>query len=627
MNVHTRYSIAWAVSVAAAVGLMLVPEVGGVPQETLVAVLSVLAAGVVAGALIFQFLGDRAIIVTQSPMMYAAVGVVGALVLATVFSVSLQQAFFGTSMEVGTVMSFCALALFFLAGRRAFLHDGMIRAYFRVFVSVWLLAGVALLATFIFGTGQAFNVVTIGALGGFVLLIALARFELSVARVSPLVLGAVAAGAVVLGSDQSTYLALSLGALCIAAIKLAMTASGTGRVRVPYAASGVVLLAGLCVVMTPTPPIDGFSGLGSIRPSWQATQLIFSSAASDSPLHAVVGTGPASFSYAWNKYKPEIINVTPVWNTNFSAAVGGVPTLAVTGGLLLAGAVLVLIFGSVGMSVRTALRRVQEHPPVVYAGVSAMSVYGSVLYITHNVSMAVLVPAALALGMASMLTAERRRIYRVAPHLARGVAIVAALGVVCFIGAGGVKAYDTLTFERTAATFNTTNDTQQVLDTLTCSSLPIHTTACFRFLAESQRLHVQRQFEETLNTTQLDEATSLTSRMLVNARAAVESNAYDHRNWTVLGNIYTQLAVMGVADAPAQAMESYEQAAALSPAHPYIPLLQARLTYYVGADADAARIYAQESIRLKPDYTEAQEFLESIDLSSEAGEEASGDAL
>ena len=67
------------------------------------------------------------------------------------------------------------------------------------------------------------------------------------------------------------------------------------------------------------------------RPSWQSTIAITEEIYSDSILF---GAGPNNFTKEWLLHKPENVNYTPFWNTDFSFGVGIIPTLFITHGLL-----------------------------------------------------------------------------------------------------------------------------------------------------------------------------------------------------------------------------------------------------------------------------------------------------
>lgn len=67
------------------------------------------------------------------------------------------------------------------------------------------------------------------------------------------------------------------------------------------------------------------------RPTWQSTAVVAKNVLAESP---ILGTGPNTFAYGWDKYKPIGVNSYPFWNTSFSYGVGMIPSSIVTVGII-----------------------------------------------------------------------------------------------------------------------------------------------------------------------------------------------------------------------------------------------------------------------------------------------------
>ncbi|MBL4874296.1 MAG: hypothetical protein JKY41_13145, partial [Rhodobacteraceae bacterium] len=97
---------------------------------------------------------------------------------------------------------------------------------------------------------------------------------------------------------------------------------------------------------------------------------------------------------------------------------------------------------------------------------------------------------------------------------------------------------------------------------------------------------------------------------LLNAERAVTINKYDYRNWMVLGNVHTQLSLMGADDTFEKSLDSYDRAIELAPKDPLVLLRKAQLLYYLGKDEAGARVVLTKSLELKSDYLPAKSFLD-----------------
>ena len=99
------------------------------------------------------------------------------------------------------------------------------------------------------------------------------------------------------------------------------------------------------------------------------------------------------------------------------------------------------------------------------------------------------------------------------------------------------------------------------------------------------------------------------------ANHAVESNPKDFSAWMYRAELYIAFIPFGFPDAESLAYESLQQAAALAPLRPDVPLLKARGALQAGRP-DVARQFAEDALALKPDYEEAKRFIEKLPVSN-----------
>lgn len=68
-----------------------------------------------------------------------------------------------------------------------------------------------------------------------------------------------------------------------------------------------------------------------IRPSWESSMYVLPQVLSESP---VLGSGPNSFQFLWNKFRPDIFNTNIFWNTDLNISSGFIPTSFFSTGIL-----------------------------------------------------------------------------------------------------------------------------------------------------------------------------------------------------------------------------------------------------------------------------------------------------
>ncbi len=72
-----------------------------------------------------------------------------------------------------------------------------------------------------------------------------------------------------------------------------------------------------------------------IRPSFMVTASIETNKLSENgPRAFFLGSGPGSFIYVWQKYRPSEVNETPFWNEDFPVGGGVIPTLCIEIGVV-----------------------------------------------------------------------------------------------------------------------------------------------------------------------------------------------------------------------------------------------------------------------------------------------------
>jgi hypothetical protein len=86
-----------------------------------------------------------------------------------------------------------------------------------------------------------------------------------------------------------------------------------------------------------------------VRPSWQGTFDVARQSLQE-PVELFFGAGPNSFIREWGRHKPEGVNATPFWDSDFNTGVGSIPTSIFTSGIvgLIAWTALILVIVGFG---------------------------------------------------------------------------------------------------------------------------------------------------------------------------------------------------------------------------------------------------------------------------------------
>ncbi len=574
------------------------------------------AAAVGAGILLVALAAEailRGIAIPSDLALSAAGAVVLVALVSSVLSPAPLVSFLGLSLEPGTFVGTAALAVFLFAASAA-VRDSRKAAG----LSIAVLA----LALLLFGgefagwfgggregtlAGSWFN---LGALAALIALLAARLLDLAAlprptrsfaALVFLLALWLFGSHGFAL-LDWSVFL-LSGGVLAFE------------RLREPRAAAGrftaALALAALAFLLVP--PVAEFRDARSpveVRPSPAVTLGMLRQATLESSRTALLGVGPNLFSSAWNRFRPEALNRSPLWNAEFPAGWSAALSRSATEGLL--GGIAWLLLAGAGLwlsarSLRGNLAGRMLAPAVFLAWILVL------FY----------VPSALVLVLAMTLTgalvgaaAPERESFP--PLLSRTRAGAAALALVALslalpvVFLAGSSLAAAVYRERGVSRFAAGESA--AAETLLRRAVAVADRAAYRRdLAHLYLDRAQRIRAGTYAAEDPKKAFELAARSAIEeGKRATELNSRDPKNFLALGAIYRELAAVSVLGALEEARKAYERAFTLAPSDPLPRVLFAEALFVSGA-IEEARGQALEALALKPDYTEAADLLRRIE--------------
>lgn len=363
------------------------------------------------------------------------------------------------------------------------------------------------------------------------------------------------------------------------------------------------------------------------RPSWGAT---FDMAKATIKTDPIFGAGPNRFSTVWLQHKPQGVNLSIFWGTDFNYGIGLLPTSFVTTGILgfLAWLSFILAFLTLGAKVLLA--------PVTdkfsrYLSVS--SFFSAVLlwiffifYIPGTVNL-VLTFFFSGLFVASAINEKiiSAKVFKFADKPKIGflsVIILVAL-LLASVTIGSVllkKASAASRVQKALIVFNTSgnvNDTENLL--LAANKASVSDTA-YRFLSELSLVKINQLLSSTNSGLTAEQVQTQFKNLLGDAvgyaQSAVDQNNTNYQNWISFGRVYEALVplkIKGAENAYRIAADSYGKALTRNPHDPEIYLMLARLEV-ANQNNKKAREYLKQALQEKENYTEAIFFLSQIEV-------------
>ncbi len=359
-----------------------------------------------------------------------------------------------------------------------------------------------------------------------------------------------------------------------------------------------------------------------VRPSLEATADIARNVYHE---NAFLGIGTNKFADAWRLYKDSSINSTPFWNTEFNAGNGYLTTFFVTTGVL-GGIAWILFFVTyLVVGIRRLLNTTNNDKVWYFVGVSsfvsAVYIWGmSIIYVPGVV---ILLLGSLCTGVSlrafSVLSGGEGRVISVGANRQTGfaltlVVIVIIIGSVSTLYVAGRHYSSVYTFNQSVLSMQqgkAIGDLEkEVVGAYQLSSSDVFA----RRIAEYQLTRMNNLVALTTPTEEQQKEFQNASVTGVNAaQQAIQIDANEPANWSVLGGIYSVLASVGVEGAGDRALEALAKSRELNPKNP-LPYLESAVVEARGGNYDLARASIEKAIGLKSNFTEAFYLLSQLEI-------------
>ncbi|NQV93251.1 hypothetical protein HQ403_02005 [Candidatus Kaiserbacteria bacterium] len=371
-----------------------------------------------------------------------------------------------------------------------------------------------------------------------------------------------------------------------------------------------------------TSKVFNISPVTDIRPTWVQTYTILSNTSIKDTKSSLFGSGPNTFSYQWDRYKPISSNSSPFWRVTPEMGWGFLPTLVVTTGLLGIFVLATFIYVLFSNGLRTLFVQMRNNEDSYFlASAILCSLYGWLWALLYPINVVILMLIAVTNGGLLALLIQRNKI----PTFPLGrifefrrlFMMFVVVSVLC--GVWGLykvanRFVSIVYYEKTLVSANqaggVSNAEKYALKALEYSNQASFYRTLSEIQQEQMRVLLSQRGELSSKELQKNfEELELKSRE--NARRATQLDKENYLNWVVFGNHYFNLVYFSIPEAHTEGDLNYEIAAKLNPNNPVIPFLRARLALS-GKDIPKAVSFLERAVLLKPDYVEARTLLSQL---------------
>lgn len=349
----------------------------------------------------------------------------------------------------------------------------------------------------------------------------------------------------------------------------------------------------------------------TIRPSWQGTFEVGKSALLKDP---IFGIGPNRFSNSWLSYKPEGVNQSALWNVDFDAGVGLIPTFAITTGAVGIVAWLVflglLLYRGFTAVLSLAVGRI-SHYLLFSSFLGAVYLWIVSIFYVPNIAIFSLAFLMTGVFIAALVETGIGKNYDFSFLNDPRTGFVSVLALVLFIigtVAGGYvlfqKFLSVVFFQnglRSGQEGNIDNALSSVSRAASFSEYDVYyrNLSAVNIARLNSILSQKGVSQDTIKAQFQSE-----SRFAIgNALRARDLDPTNYQNWVALGNAYETLAPFGVEDAHEEAKKAFDMAISLNQKSPALLLARARID--LENDKESAKTYIAQALALKSDYTDA----------------------
>lgn len=615
-----------------------------IPQTMLEVSKSVLVSTLVAIAFFLWLIArmkDGRFVLPKSLLLLSGILLPAAFFLSGIFSEVPRVSLLGLGYETGTasvmlilfILMFLASVFFQRQTRIFYLYSAFIASFIIMFL---FQTGVIVLTSFSLLPAKFLSVIPANLIGkwtdlaafsGLILILSLVAIELIALRrafkILLLIVIALALVTLMLINFPLLWIMIGFLALVISVYALSFSPNngkeGKSRLtrKFPTISFGVLIISlffvlGSGVVNDLRNRFIPFNiPAETIRPSWQGTFEVAKNALRNDP---IFGIGPNRFVNAWLSYKPAGVNQSPLWNVDFDAGIGLIPTFAITTGvigiiawLLFLGLFLYRGFTAV---LSLAVGRI-SHYLLFSSFLGAAYLWIVAIFYVPNITIFTLAFFMTGIFIATLVETGIGKNYDFSflndPRTGFVSVLVLVLAIIGTV-IGGYTLFQkflSVVYFQNGLNASQLGDVDRTLASISRAASLSEYDVYYRNLSAINIAQLNSILSQTgvSQDTVRAQFQSKSQAAIGNALRARDLDPTNYQNWVMLGNAYEALAPFGVTDAHEEAKKAFETAISLNPQSPALLLLRARID--LEKDKESAKAYIAQALALKSDYTDA----------------------
>ncbi len=350
-----------------------------------------------------------------------------------------------------------------------------------------------------------------------------------------------------------------------------------------------------------------------VRPLFTTTADIAVKAIKHNPLF---GTGPNTFVIDWALWQPKEVAQSIFWNSDFSEGYSSLMTFAVTTGILgiLAWLAFLVMFGfKLVQSLKKALSNSLSNYFTITTIMVAIYTWVTIIIYTPNFMMFALAFASSGIIIGILVFNESIPVKNFSFLGDPRNSFFSILGLMALMIVTLSTTYlytekfaSIMYFSKGSTSANTLESLVKSEKMLMNALLLDQNDAYYRTLSQVYVAQIGLLVNDKSISADILKSNiqKLVNSAEVSASAAVSQNPKQYQNYVNLGNVYSSLVPLAVANSYESAVKAFDKAKALAPNNPSVLLARATLEY-LNKNNDGAKQFIDQALLLKADYTDA----------------------
>lgn len=358
------------------------------------------------------------------------------------------------------------------------------------------------------------------------------------------------------------------------------------------------------------------------RPGIQSTLDMSTNVLKERPL---LGLGVNRFSEAWQNHKPDYINQTNYWGTDFNFGYSYLTSFIAQTGILGILSWILFIVLIIWNSIKLLFRPLNEFSEGnslnVIHSFSALFIIITLLIHVPSVSVAVASFVFLGLFLGSLIRSGLYKTVNVRINEKPKIGFVYIFSIIVLmilsvylIYVTGRQFTSTIFLEKASHKANTGDLSSSEINLI--NSINVYTNdQNLRALSELNQIQMRQLLQSSSLEDQgtVDVFRSLLTSSINSANTAIKFDPENYQNYISVAKIYDQLILLKVQGAYEQSISYYEMAREKNMKNPGIFLDMARSAFLV-EDYDQSKKYIQEALNMKPMFADAAFLLSQIQI-------------